>query len=208
MNMKKIIIITLLFLVSISLKAQDFGIWYETNAISNIQGKVDFKFSSVLRTDNLASNTQMFYMEPGVVFNFNKYFSSGLYYRYIYQYTDTGYMLFNRWSFELNGKIPIDKFNIGLRYRLQDQSTGYHELDVWFSRLKLQLDYNLKPFRPYISTEMFTQMSQDYLPDRWRHIIGLEYKINEHHAPAIEYIWYGNSSKYINVLSLKYSLKF
>lgn len=198
--MKKIIVVIILLFLSISLKSQDFGIWYELDGIYSID-KADFKLATVLRTNNKAD---LFYFEPGVVFNFNRYFSSGLYYRYIEFYNEDTVKQYNRWTFELNGHLPMDKFTLHLRYRLQEQSTGYHLEEVWFSRFRLQLDYKMKYLKPYASTEFFTQMSDDFLPDKWRHIIGLEYKINQYHAPAIEYIRYND----MNILSLKYSVRF
>jgi len=198
--MKKIIIVIVLLFLSLSLKSQDFGIWYELDAIYSID-KVKFKLANALRINN---KTKKFYIEPGVVFNFNKYFSSGLYYRRIEYYTDDETKTYNRWSFESNGHVPMDKFIWHFRYRLQEQSTGYHMEEFWVSRFRLQLDYNIKHFRPYASTELFIQMSDDTPPNKWRHIIGMEYKITQYHTPAIEYIRNDN----MNILSLKYSVRF
>jgi hypothetical protein len=205
--MKKVLSIILFVFFTMTITAQDFGIWYEVDIVHNVK-KFDLKLANVVRTFNNGGNIQMYYFEPGVVYNFNKYFSSGLYYRYINQQG----IPFGRWSVEMNGKFPINKFSLVIRYRLQEQSTSEFEKMAWFNRLRFQLDYNTKHFRPYVSAELFNQISPNigFGLQRERYIGGIEFKINKNHFPAIEYVRYDNyqsSAKHMNILALKYILK-
>lgn len=218
----KIAAILVLFFLSITVKGQDtdFGAWYEVKADYKIVKGLRADFEGSLRTDQNASHIETFYFEPGLRYKVNDYFSAGLYYRFVEQIEDDGkFYPRHRYFLQLKGNLPVGRFTLSARYRLQTQIKTYienteDEVPSWYNRYRFELDYDITgmPLRPYVSTELFTQifLSNDIPVEKVRYIAGLDYTHNKKHTFGVSYIY--NTSKitkpaYMNIIALSYGIK-
>lgn len=213
----------MLFIASATgLNAQksDFGMWYEVSAEHKLVKKLRLDLESSIRTDENASNIELFYVEPGIKYKFNDYFSAGLYYRLIEKLeSDSRYHARHRLFIQMKGELPINRFTLSARYRLQEQTKTYIEdpeddFPQWYQRLRLELDYDIKgiPLKPYINTELHSLLftANDIPVEKYRSMVGIEYTLHKKHTFGIEYIYnVSNVTKpaYMNILGLTYSIK-
>jgi hypothetical protein len=223
MMIKKRALVCLALILPLAMAGQntDNGIWYEAKAEKDIFKGLRFDLEGSIRTDQNGSHIEKFYLEPGLRYKFNDYFAAGIYYRFIEQEEDDGrYYPRHRWFIQMKGSAPeIARFTLSLRYRVQQQFKTYiedpeDEIPEWYQRIRLELEYNIKglPLKPYINTEMFSGLSfrNDYLADKWRSMIGIEYTLHKKHTFGIEYIY--NDSRvtkpaYMNLLGITYAIK-
>ena len=198
----------------------DYGIWYEAKAEKKIYKALRLDFEASIRTDQRASHVEKFYFEPGLRYKFNDYFDAGIYYRLIEQEEDDGrYHARHRWFLQMKGSSPqVARFTLSLRCRIQEQFKTFVENagddeGEWYLRTRLEIDYNIKgiPLKPYLNTEMHSGLfaPNEYLADKWRSMIGLEYTLNKKHKFGIEYIY--NESRvtkpaYMNIIGVTYSI--
>lgn len=221
MMIRRSLFILVVIVLSARLSAQksDFGIWYEVNADYEIIKGLRFDLETSIRTDENASRVESFYIEPGLRYKFNDYFSAGLYYRFIENIEkDDQYHPRHRWFIQVKGDLPVKRFTFSARYRLQEQFKTYiedpeDEIPAWGHRLRLEIDYDIKglPLMPYSSAEMYSQPSEanDIPVDRWRYIAGVEYTVCKKHTFSLEYIY--NESRvskpaYMNIIGVRYDI--
>jgi hypothetical protein len=223
MTMIKRYALTLLFvLMPFILAAQksDFGIWYEAEVEHKIIKGLRFDLETSIRTDQNASNIESLYLEPGLRYKINDFIAVGIYYRFVEQKEGNDkYYPRHRWFLQLKGDLPIRRFTLEARYRLQEQFKTYiedpeDEEPQWYQRLRLELDYDIKgiPLKPFINTEMYCMLfsPNEIVIEKWRSMAGLEYTFNKKHTVGLEYIY--NESKvtkpaYMNIIGLTYSVK-
>lgn len=215
------LLLVLLIAASAAGQKTDYGIWYEASASKDIRKGLRADLEASIRTNENAGNIDKFYIEPGLRYRFNDYFSAGIYYRFIDQIEkDDRYHPRHRWFVQLKGTAPsVARFTFSVRYRLQQQFRTYiedpgDEDPEWYQRVRLELDYDVKgiPLRPYINAEMHTQLfsPNEYVADKWRSMAGIEYTLNKRHTFGIEYIY--NDSRvskppFENLLGVTYSVK-
>ena len=217
------IICAILFSITLAGQKTDYGLWYEVEAEKDIYKGLRFDLEASMRTDQNGSHIEKFYFEPGLRYKFNDYFAAGFYYRFTEQEEkNERFHPRHRWFFQMKGTTPkVARFTLAVRYRLQEQFKTYVknpedevEDPEWYQRVRFELKYNIKgmPLKPYINSEIFNRLSDptDYLADKWRTMIGIEYTLNKKHTFGIEYIY--NDSKvtkpaYMNLLGLTYSIK-
>jgi hypothetical protein len=210
-------------LLSLGAVAQDtdYGIWYEAKADKKIWKAIRLDLEASVRTNENGANIDKFYLEPGLRYKFNDYVNAGIYYRFIDQKEKDGlYHPRHRWFFQVKGTAPsIGRFTFGVRYRIQQQFKTYiedtgDEEPQWYQRIRLELDYDVRgiPLKPYINAEMHTQLfsPNEFVADKWRSMIGIEYTLNKKHTFGLEYIY--NDSRvtkppYENVLGITYAVK-
>ena len=60
----------------------DFGIWYNINAEHKISKKIELDLDACLRTFKDASRIEEAFLEAGIAYKLNKYFSAGASYRF------------------------------------------------------------------------------------------------------------------------------
>lgn len=199
----------------------DYGIWYEASASKDIWKDLRFDLEASIRTNENARNIEKFYIEPGLRYKFNDYFTAGVYYRFIDQKEkDDKYHTRHRWFIQMKGTAPsVARFTFSVRYRIQQQFKTYiedpeDEEPQWYQRVRLELDYDVKgiPIKPYINAEMHTQLfsPNEYFADKWRSMVGIEYTLHKKHTFGLEYIY--NDSRvtkppYENLLGITYSVK-
>jgi len=220
---KRALILLLALLLAAAAAGQDtdYGIWYEAKAEKDIWKGLRFDLEASLRTNENARNIEKFYIEPGLRYKFNDYFSAGFYYRFIDQEEkDDKYHPRHRWFVQMKGTAPsVARFTLSVRYRVQQQFKTYiedpeDEEPQWYQRVRIELDYDIKgiPIKPYINAEMYTQLftPNEYIADKWRSMVGIEYTLNKKHTFGLEYIY--NESRvtkppYENLLGITYSVK-
>ena len=199
----------------------DYGIWYEASASKDIWKDLRFDLEASIRTNENARNIEKFYIEPGLRYKFNDYFTAGVYYRFIDQKEkDDKYHPRHRWFFQMKGTAPsVARFTFSVRYRIQQQFKTYiedpeDEEAQWYQRVRFELEYDVKgiPIKPYINAEMHTQLfsPNEYPADKWRSMVGIEYTFHKRHTVGLEYIY--NDSRvtkppYENLLGITYSVK-
>lgn len=223
MMIRRAVYIILCLLMPAALFGQktDFGIWYEVKAEKKIIDNLRFDLEASIRTDQDASRIDKFYIEPGLRYKFNDYLAAGLYYRLIEQKENDGsYHPRHRWFMQVRGTAPsLYRFTFATRYRIQQQFKTYikdpdDEVPGWYHRLRFELDYDIKgiPLKPYINVEMHSQLfnANEYTIDKWRSMIGAEYRLNKRHTFGLEYIY--NDSRvtkpaYMNIIGVTYSIK-
>jgi opacity protein-like surface antigen len=228
MMIKRFCFLTLSILLPGALTAQDtdFGIWYETKGDYGIVKGLRFDLEASIRTDQNASSTNSFYLEPGLRYKFNDYFSAGIYYRFIEKKetidkSEGIYKFYprHRWFVQMKGNLPVNRFTLSARYRLQQQFKTYidvpeDEKPQWVHRLRLELDYDIKglPLMPFINVEAQSILFEpdDIAVENWRYMAGLEYTFDKKHTFGLEYIY--NVSKvtkpaYMNIIGVTYSIK-
>jgi len=220
---KRALILLLALLLAAAAAGQDtdYGIWYEAKAEKDIWKGLRFDLEASLRTNENARNIEKFYIEPGLRYKFNDYFTAGVYYRFIDQKEkDDKYHPRHRWFVQMKGTAPsVARFTLSVRYRVQQQFKTYiedpeDEEPQWYQRVRIELDYDIKgiPIKPYINAEMYTQLftPNEYIADKWRSMVGIEYTLNKKHTFGLEYIY--NESRvtkppYENLLGITYSVK-
>ena len=222
MMIKRILPLAGILLLSIVTKAQDnkYGIWYEADANFKIVKSLKAEIAGCLRTDENASNIESYYFEGGLKYKVNKYFSAGAYYRLIEnKEKDSSFYARHRWFIQLNGEVPIGRFNISARYRFQEQIKTFikdpeDEEPGFYNRFKLKLDYDVPgiPLEPFISAEAFSETfaSNGIFVEKTRFSGGITYNINKKHAVTLEYIYQTSEvtkPHYFNIFALNYSFK-
>ena len=220
---RRLLLPLLVILLSPAVRAQDpdFGIWYDLKADYKFGKGFRADFEGCLRTVNDASEIDSWYIEPGIRYKFNEYFSAGVYYRFIKKIEDDGnYYARHRWALQAKGDLPVGRFTFSLRYRFQEQTKTYledagDEKTIWFNRTRFEIDYDVKglPLKPYANVEVWNQIFADngIFIDETRYTIGTEYTVFKIHAVGLEYIYHvSHVSKpaYRNILSVIYSVSF
>lgn len=215
------ILLAMLLAAAVAGQKTDYGIWYEAKAEKDIWKGLRADLEASLRTNENAGNIDKFYIEPGLRYKFNDYFNAGIYYRFIDQKEkDERFHPRHRWFVQLKGTAPsVARFTFSVRYRIQQQFKTHIEdpedaEPQWYQRVRLEIDYDVRgiPLRPYINAEMHSQLlnPNEYVADKWRSMVGIEYTIHKRHTVGLEYIY--NDSRvtkppYENLLGITYSIK-
>jgi len=222
MRIKNLLLLIAVFLLPEGVTGQrsDFGLWYELSAEHELVKGLRIEAEASLRTDNNASRAESWYLEPGLRYKINKYFAAGVYYRFIEQVEkDDRFHARHRWFVQLKGDLPVSRFTLSARYRIQQQFRTYitdpeDEIPVWSHRLRLELDYDIKslPLTPYINAEIYNQVfaGNDIGVEKMRYMAGVEYTIAKRHTVGIEYVYQESKvSKpaWVNAVSLNYAVK-
>lgn len=222
MNRKAILIFSLV-LVSLNLGAQDKnGIWYEADASMKLIKKLKAEVAGSIRTDENGSHLYSYWVQGGLRYKINDYFSAGAYYRLIERIEDkddTNLYTRHRFFIDLKGELPVNRFTLSARYRFQRQTRIYieepdDEVPGYSNRFKLKLDYNIPsiPLKPFIAAEAFSQTfeSNDILVEKTRFSGGMIYNISKKHAVSLEYIYQKSQVSKpaeFNIFALNYSIK-
>src|SRR5512145_2961088 len=128
---RKIILIFSTLLISLNLTAQDKnGIWYEADASMKIIKKLKADVAGSVRTDENGSHLYSYWVQGGLKYKVNDYFSAGVYYRLIERIEDKddpGLYSRHRFFVDLKGELPVSRFTLSARYRFQRQTRMYIE---------------------------------------------------------------------------------
>jgi len=204
-------------------KGQDsaFGVWYGLNAEYAINKKIELDISWNLRTYNQGKNIEQSFIEGGLSYKFNKYFSSSLAYRFTEKIERNGnFYPRHKLFFALKGTLPAGNFSFSSRLMLQYQNKTYieklsDEIPEYAIRIKLKAIYRIPsfPVNPYIYYESFSGLNgvSTHFIDKDRFSAGFELKITRKHSVGVGYIHqhdFEPKNENLNILSLDYNIKF
>jgi len=202
-------------------QSNDFGIWYGLNSNYSLIKKLDINLSVMIRTFNNASEIEQAFLEGGVSYKFNKYFSVAGSYRLTDKLEDDSeFHIRHKWFADVKGTLPLENFSFSARFRFQTQTRTYFENEAdkipdYHGRIKLKTYYNIPgfPVNPYLSVETFSPMfeNSDRFIDKNRFTSGLEYKIVKKHSVEAEYIFQRDYLPHISdihLIAINYSIKF
>ena len=185
--MRKLLILTFLFLSLHSIYAQDgVGLRSGINLKKKVTNKITVNLNGQLRFNDNISFLQTYLAEIGGQYKISKNFDFALYYRFVNKrkneskdfkirhrfYADLGY----------DKKLGIIKFENRLRYQHQfKDNDGITEFDASYIRDKIEISYpNKSKFTPYISNDFFFRIGGTL--DQLRPKVGLSYKFNKNNA--------------------------
>lgn len=216
-----ICIFILIFPKLVYSQSDDFGIWYGFNAGYSLAKKLDINVSTVIRTFNNASKIEQAYLEGGVSYKFNKYFTTAVSYRIINNLEDDSeFHIRHKWFADIKGSFPLGNFSFSARFRFQVQTKTFFEnakdrIPDYHGRIKLKAVYKIPefPVNPYLCIESFSPLfeNSERLIDKNRFTSGFEYKITKKHLMEAEYIFQRDFLPHLadmHIISINYNIKF
>lgn len=223
MKLKLILFFLFTTLILQTGKGQDsaFGIWYGLNVEYAVNKKLEADLSGNLRTYNQGKNIEQSFIEGGLTYKFNKYFSSSLAYRFTEKIErDENFYPRHKLFLAVKGTLPAGNFAISTRVMLQYQNKTYieklsDEIPEYAMRVKLKTIYKIPsfPVNPYLYYESFSGLNgvSSHVIDKDRFSAGIELKITRKHSVELGYILqrdFEPKNYNLNILSLNYNLKF
>ena len=220
---KRLLLLFLLILFAGSCYSQDddFGIWIGVDATHKLVKKLDAEISGCVRTFNNTSKIEQSFLEAGIQYDLNKYFSLSGSYRITSNLEDDSKYYFRHKIFlDAKASIPLGNFSFSGRARLQRTTKTYIEdeedlIAGYFGRLKIKADYYIpsSPLKPYIYCEPFIPISPDsgHKISKNRLSAGFQLRITSKSSLDAGYIFqrdYQPKMADENILSIAYKLKF
>jgi hypothetical protein len=211
-----------LFLVPSALSQnKDFGIWYGANIKYDLLKKLELDVSAVVRTNKNASVMDQGFLETGLEYKFNDYFSAGGAYRFAEKLEqDSKHHPEHKLFLDFKGKINVAQFTFSGRVRFQTRIKTYYvyvedKIPDYTTRIKLKAIYRTPnfPVDPYFYAELFFPVFTDAgrTIEKNRFSAGIEYNLSKKHSFEAEYIFqrdYLPNIDDINIISINYNLKF
>lgn len=216
-------VVLLFFLLPFAAFSQekDFGIWYGISAEAKLTAKLEIDLSTNIRTFNNASKIEEAFLEGGVAFNLNKYFTIAGSYRITENIEDNNLYYFRHKMFlDFKGTVPAGDFKFACRLKFQTRSKTYIEdaddLNTDYTgRIKFKALYKTPsfPVNPFIYAESFFPVFSDKSRtiEKNRIAAGIEFRIAGKHSIEAEYLFqrdYLPRISDINIMSINYSIKF
>lgn len=199
----------------------DFGIWYNINTEHKILKKIELDLDACLRTFKDASRIEEAFIEAGISYKLNKYFSAGAAYRFTENIEDNdSYYPRHKWFVDFKGTLPVGDFSLIARIKFQKRYKTYFEdeddkIPDSHIRSKFTIFYDIPAFHlnPYLGCELFTPVfnEPERKIDKNRFFLGAEYNLSKKHSVEAEYIFqrdYLPHMNDLNILSLLYKFKF
>ncbi len=165
MRIKKAVFLFILIGSGLSVYSQnkDFGIWYGVAAEHKLADKLELDLSGVLRTFNNASKIEEVFLEAGLTYKVNDYFSAGASYRITENIEDDdAFHLRHKWFVDVKGTLPAGDLTVTARARFQKRYKTYFEdeedkIPDSHLRTRLKVHYDIPNFKinPYLSAELF-----------------------------------------------------
>jgi hypothetical protein len=216
-----ILFVLSLFTVVIYSQEKDFGIWYGVTVKHEIVKKLDFEISAVIRTFENAKKIEQEFLEGGLDYWVNDYFSLAGSYRLTNNYeNDLNYHLQHKLFLDLKGSLKIADLYLNGRFRFQARYKTYFEdvddkIPDYTARIRLKVKYKTFsfPVDPYIYAETFLPLNddRDKVIGKNRFGAGLELSIGKRHSIEAEYLFQRDFLPNLldeNIISVNYSLKF
>ena len=222
-NKKFFILLILIFypLTDLLCQDKDFGLWYEIAAGKSFSKKFSVEGSTVVRTYKDGSTVEQAFMQAGASYDPNKYLGfTGSYRIGNYVGDDHYYHIRHKWLADIKGTLPLGRFSLTARLRLQFLLRGQEEAEFdpeaeYDGRFRIKGQYRIPdfPVDPYVSFETFTPLfsGSDKLVEKSRSTAGVDIKINKRNKLFTEYIYERDVTpdlKIMNIISLGYTYKF
>jgi len=223
MMIRKYLLLILFIFISATIFSQDkdFGLWAGFDARHRLIKNLDIEGSAWIRSGNNASQIEKSYIEGGLRYKFNKFYSVAGYYRVEGSLEDdSDYYLRHKLFFDLKIANSSGNFNFSGRFRFQRGTKNYIEdeedlLAKYYWRFKFKTEYDIPsfPLSPYAYFETFSPLfaGSGFSVDKERFSAGADLKINTKNSISIEYIY----QKYLirdmsvnNIISINYKIIF
>jgi hypothetical protein len=211
----------LFVVLSANAQNKDFGIWYGADLKHEIIPKLDLNISAEVRTFKNAGKVDQGFLEAGMEYKFNDYFSAGGAYRLAEKLEDdSNYHPEHKLFLDLKGNINVARFTFSGRIRFQSRMKTYFEyvedkIPDYTARIKLKTIYRTSsfPVNPYIYDEVFFPLFKETgrTVAKNRFSAGIEYSISKKHSVEAGYIFQRDYLPHIddiNIISLSYNFKF
>jgi hypothetical protein len=220
---KRFLLLFLLILFGGSCYSQDddFGIWIGIDATHKLGKNLDAELSGCVRTFDNTSKIEQSFLEAGIQYDLNKYFSlSGSYRITSNLENDSKYYFRHKLFLDAKASVPLGNFSFSCRARLQRTTKTYIEDEEdlepgYLCRLKLKADYNIpsSPLKPYIYCEPFVPVFTDsrYKISKNRISAGFQLRITRKSSLDAGYIFQRDYQPKIadeNIVSVAYQFKF
>lgn len=169
---------------------QDFGVWGGIELESKINKELKFSGSIESRTEDNSSSLKQAFTDLGLKYKINKHIYTSVNWRSRLLNQDYGYVLQNRYSIDLTGKLKVGSLFIYLRSRTQYQFKK-NDLNDSYERIRLKLAMKMKDgVKFFIQDEFFFHLNSFNSPfyDKNRFGVGMEYEISKSLAIAIKYL--------------------
>lgn len=204
---KKIYLLALFVFLLVSAQAQ--RTWFEFEVSKKLTEKLEFSLAPEVRFKEQFELNEYF-LEPGLEYKFNKYFSLGAKYRFGNNLKKNGDSdWFGRYAFD--AKTGYDWKHLGTQLRLRyTNSDDFEDAEENYLRLKLKLDYAIKKLdlTPYAAYEIYRDVdNNEFSKAHWEG--GLKYKINKHHKVGAYFRLndYLNDDETVKIIGFTYAVK-
>lgn len=163
-------------------------------------GDFEISLSPELRFDENISHLNKFYIEIGGKYKIIKGLSAKLNYRFDRNndYETQNYDLNHRIDIGVSYKYKIQKFQIGVRTKIQSKTEQSRQSNPTFSRNKFSVRYKLNSsISPYTAYEFYYQFNDRQIINRNRFYLGIKLKVNSNSSIKGYYL-YENKFNVIN----------
>lgn len=221
----KYALLSLCFVVNIQLFAQynDAGLWTSVSLEKRISKKWAVALEPEVRLYNNMQRVSNIIITGGLEYRVLKHLHIGLAYRLNNKQLKTGiFSVRHRIMGDLSYKHKFGGFSAQYRSRFQSELRDYRSSETgnipYFTwRHKLDCSYDFDSFEPYLSTELFLQLSNPEEPDMngklttIRYCAGCDYKIMKRNWVGLYYL-IQNEVNCVNpctsyILGLKYKVE-
>jgi hypothetical protein len=186
--------ITLFLLVSNFTFAQisDFQTWGNVSLEKEFKFDLKVSIAEEVRFCRNMSEIDEFFTEIGAEYKFTKFLKSGLSYRFIRNYTNSG---LKRFDHRFDGNIKFDfsikrfSFDYRIQYQTDNEDLFTENLSTAFQhtlRNRFRVHYNVNNIKlnPYFSTEFFYKIDPADISkfNKMRNSLGFEYELSKRDA--------------------------
>jgi|GEM_PF-928655 len=178
-------LLTTFVILLISSAAWGQRMWFEFGIAKSISDKFEISLDPEVRFKE-GFDLNEYFIEPGMEYEFVKYFSIGASYRVGNNLKKDGSaQWFGRYALDAKSEYDWKRLEtqLRIRYTNYDDLIGENSDKVNYLRFKLKLEYDLNgtDFRPYAVYEIYRNLQEnEFTKTRWE--AGAEYKISKHHA--------------------------
>ena len=159
--------------------------WFEFGISKSISDKLKINIDPEVRFKE-GFNLNEYFIEPGLEYEFSKFFSLGGSYRIGNNLKKDGSaQWFGRYALDAKSEYDWKRLEtqLRIRYTNYDDLIGENSDKVNYLRFKLKLEYAIKnlELKPYGVYEIYRNLQvSEFTKARWE--FGAEYKISKHHA--------------------------
>ncbi|MCR9174172.1 MAG: DUF2490 domain-containing protein [bacterium] len=161
------------------LNTRDNELWTGISLRYELNKKIEFGMDQQVRMSQNLQAVRSNFFEFGAKYEWNKYVSSKLQYRYTIRNDQRNV---NRYTLDLNAKWKWKSVDLKFKYRsrFQHAMVVYTGQPFTYFRNRLELSYyGFKKWEPFISYENFYKLNQHHEFRGNRYLIGCEVKLNK-----------------------------
>ena len=182
----------------------DARLWASIRLEKQVSPRLLAHFKEAIRIGQNITQLNYSFSDIGLTFKVNKHIFVSLDYRLIHKLQMEEYIsVRHRFYFTLLLKKKFKPFIISTRFIFQSElqdiySSEEGKIPDYYLRSKITVKYDLNRFRPYLATELHTNVIrwEQLLPNRYRAIGGLSYELNKMNELEAFYIFERRFNEY------------